>query len=262
MKTKIIVAIAMLFGLCGFASAQPAFFAASGVNSTNPSGWVGGGQAGYNWQNGSLVYGLEADIAALGLRSTMNTTLIGNIPIPAFATTTSNIDWYGTVRGRLGWATGPVMIYGTGGLAYGRTGLNSTLVDPFFGIALNTQSSSVKTGWVLGAGLDYLVRPNLILNFSYQYIDLGRTNLYGIVAPNQILSQNLYGRDQFQVATIGLSWLFAPSAPAAVGRMYTKAPLAPVVTSPWQGIYVGGRVGGAKGNKTDAQYSDDPGATF
>ena len=255
MKAKITVAMAILLGLCDFASAQSF---ASGSNSASAGGWLAGAQAGYNWQSASLVYGIESDIAGLGLKNTTNTSLLGNIVPAPTTTTTSSIDWYGTVRGRLGWATGPAMFYGTGGLAYGGTSLNSTVVDTFYSTTLNSQSSSVKTGWVVGAGLDYLLRPNLILNFSYQYVDLGRTSLAGTTAGNTGLSQSIYARDQFQVVSVGLSWRFAPPAPAAVDRMYNKAPSLPMPTAPWQGFYGGGHGGGAWGNKTDGQYSDFP----
>ena len=256
MRAKFIVAIAILLGLPGFALAQPAEGFASGLNSARASGWVGGAQAGYNWQSGSVVYGIEADIAALGLKSTMDTTLLGDIFPPPTAHTTSSIDWYGTVRGRLGWATGPVLFYGTAGLAYGGTKLNSTIVDSFFATTLNSQSSSTKTGWVAGAGIDYRWTRNLILNFSYQYVDLGKTSLFGTTIGDTSLSQSIYARDRFQVVTVGLSWMFDPPAPAVVNRMYTKAPVVPVASPPWQGLYVGGHGGGAWGNKTDGQYSD------
>jgi outer membrane immunogenic protein len=257
MKTKIIFAIAALLALPEFAAAQlppPAV----GANSASSSSWLAGAQAGYNWQRGSVVYGVEADISGTGLKSTMNTTLQSLFVPPPTAFTTSSIDWYGTVRGRLGWATGPVMFYGTGGLAYGRTGVNSTLNDNVLPASLNSQSSSVKAGWVAGFGIEYLWRPNLILNLGYQYVDLGTTSLVaslpGGAAP---LSQSVNASGRFQVVTVGLSWLFAPADPAAVDRpKYTKAPVAPLVSEPWSGLYAGGHAGGAWGNSTNASYSD------
>jgi outer membrane immunogenic protein len=174
LKLSIVV---MLLGLPGLALAQPAPGNSSGLNSSSASGWLAGAQAGYNWQSASVVYGIEADIAGLGLKHTMNTTLLGDIIPAPTASTTTNIDWYGTVRGRLGWTTGPVLFYGTGGFAYGGTRLNSTVFDPILPTSLNTQSSSVKTGWVAGAGIDYHWTRNLILNLSYQYVDLGKTSL-------------------------------------------------------------------------------------
>jgi len=74
MKAKIVVALSALLVLPEFAFAQvlaPAF----GSNSSSASSWLAGAQAGYNWQSGSVVYGVEADIAGTGLKNTMNTTL-------------------------------------------------------------------------------------------------------------------------------------------------------------------------------------------
>jgi outer membrane immunogenic protein len=254
MQTKIIVAIIALLALPEFAAAQPAPVPAVGANSASSSSWLAGAQAGYNWQRGSLVYGVEADISGTGLKSSMNTTLQSIFVPPPTAVTTSSIDWYGTVRGRLGWTTGPVMFYGTGGLAYGRTNVNSTLSDNILLTSLISQSSSVKAGWVAGFGIEYLLRPNLIANLGYQYVDLGTTSL---VASSPPLSQSVNASGRFQVVSVGLSWLFAPADPVAVDRpKYTKAPVAPLVSEPWSGLYAGGHAGGAWGNSTNASYSD------
>jgi outer membrane immunogenic protein len=256
MKTKMIVAIAGLLALPEVASAQflpppPAI----GSNSASASSWLGGAQAGYNWQRGSVVYGLEADISGTGLKSTMNTTLQSFLAPPPTAVTTSSIDWYGTVRGRLGWATGPVMIYGTGGLAYGSTNVNSTLTNNILSTSLNSQSSSVKAGWVAGFGIEYLWRPNLILNLGYQYVDLGKTSLVAS-SPNGRLTQSVNASGQFQVVSVGLSWLFPAPGPAAVdGPKYNKAPQM-LVSEPWNGFYAGGHAGGAWGNREHGSYSD------
>jgi outer membrane immunogenic protein len=257
MKTINILATAALLALPEFASAQQAP-PSLGSNSSSSSSWLAGAQAGYNWQSGSLVYGIETDISGTGLKNSMNTTLQSLFVPPPTAFTTSSIDWYGTLRGRLGWATGPVMIYGTGGLAYGRTSVNSTLNDNFVPASLNSQSSSVKAGWVAGFGIEYLLRPNLLVNLGYQYVDLGTTSLVasGPLPGGGSLNQSVNARGQFQVVSAGLSWLFS-AGPAAVDRpKYTKAPLAPSMSEPWSGFYAGGHGGGAWGNRTDATYSD------
>jgi outer membrane immunogenic protein len=263
MKTKMVIAVAGLLMLPEVAtSARLNFPPAVASNSASSSSWLAGAQMGYNWQRGSLIYGFEADMSGLDLDSQMNTTLprFPSFLPPVTANTTSGIDWYGTVRGRLGWAAGPMMFYGTGGLAYGRTNVNSTLTDTFFPVSLNTQSSSVKTGWVAGFGFEYLLRPNLILNVGYQYVDLGSTSVVGS-SPDGSLQQGINAHGQFQVVTVGLSWLFQPAGGSAVvdGPKYAKAPYvkAPVAAvAPWEGFYAGGHAGGAWGNRTNADYVD------
>ena len=75
-------------------------------NSAKPSGLSGGIQGGYNWQSGPMVYGLEGDLQITGANDT-------------FAPYKFSNPWFGTVRGRIGYAFNNVLFYGTGGLAFG-----------------------------------------------------------------------------------------------------------------------------------------------
>src|ERR1700704_5405702 len=92
---------------------------------TRSSGVIGGAQLGYNWQIGSVVTGLEADIQGSGIKGSAraNPTLVANgIPDPSSVLSSEQkLSWFGTVRGRLGVTVTPeLLLYGTGGLAYGR----------------------------------------------------------------------------------------------------------------------------------------------
>jgi hypothetical protein len=118
------IAVGTLGLLCQNASAGNSVTAfGTGSNSARASSWVGGAQFGYNHQNGSVVYGFETDISATHLKTDMN-TVFGSAPLPVTtANTNSKIDWYGTSRGILGWANGPVMFYGTGGGGVGPPGV-------------------------------------------------------------------------------------------------------------------------------------------
>ena len=81
--------------------------------------------AGYNWQQGPWVYGLETDLSGTGLKTSMSGGLVS--PCTGdFASTIAKVDWYGTFRGRAGWIAGNFFFYGTGGLAYGHVDLSST----------------------------------------------------------------------------------------------------------------------------------------
>lgn len=209
-------------------------------NSASASSWLAGAQAGYNWQRNSLVYGFEADISGTHLSSTMNAALPA--ALPAFANTTADIDWYGTVRGRLGWASGPFMFYGTGGLAYGNVSLNSSVSMPAFPLFVGGQTSSVKAGWVLGAGFEYLWTPNLSLSVGYQYIDLGSVSLAGTTTVGLVgLTESVSTHAQFQLVSAGLSWRFPPGDRGSHG--------------PWEGLYVGGHAGGGWGDNANGVYS-------
>jgi outer membrane immunogenic protein len=224
-----------------------------GANSANASSWIGGAQGGYNWQNGSAVYGFETDFSFTNLKSSMSDGL-GCSPSPCSppivpppsANTSSGVDWYGTVRGRLGWTTGPLLFYGTGGLAYGKVNLNSSFNSTFGGLSLslNSQTSPVRAGGVLGGGIDYMVNPNVLVNLGYQYVDLGTVNVAssatGNCGGNCSITQNASAHAQFQVISLGLNWKFAPTNAASKS---------------WEGGYIGGHAGGAWGNNTNANYS-------
>jgi len=186
----------------------------AGSGRTYPSGFIGGGQIGYNWQYSPLiVVGLEADFQGAVERdhNTITNSFTGSFtPIitvealvnaPAIPTTVSGstvldyqtkIDWFGTVRARLGyvWGNGDVLSYLTGGLAYGRVGINGTSTvsgavsvatgDSFF----NSQSfdnSHVNIGWVVGYGTEGRLAgmPGWTWKVEGLYVDLGTLDATG-----------------------------------------------------------------------------------
>lgn len=216
---------------------NPAF----GANSANASSWLAGAHAGYNWQRGAVAFGFETDLQATHLNSSMFGGLSHNPPIvppPAgdFAATMALIDWYGTFRGRLGVTSGQWLFYGTAGLAYGGVSLSSNFSTA--GLSLASQVSDTKVGWVAGVGAEYLLRPNVVLNFGYQYVDLGSLNLAASTPPGVVvIAQRASASAQFQAVMAGVSWRFAPMG------------------APWEGGYVGAHGGGAWGNSTNAAYT-------
>jgi outer membrane immunogenic protein len=239
MNLKIAVAAGALLVLQGSASAQ-FLNPATGSGSASASSWLVGVHAGYNWQRDALVYGLEGDLSVVHLRSEINTVLS---PVPFPASAISLIDWYGTVRGRLGWTSGPLLFYGTGGFAFGGVDLSSSLSAG--ALSLNAQTSTTRGGYVVGAGVDYLWRPDVIINLKYQYVDLGTVSVASSATTGGGGSsfQSADARARFSVVAVGVSWLFD-----SAGRPRR---------APWESAYVGGHVGGAWGNNTSANYSSD-----
>jgi outer membrane immunogenic protein len=130
-------------------------------NPAKPSGFSGGVQAGYNWQNGPFVFGLEGDIQATGAEET-------------FAPWKFSNPWFGTVRGRAGYSFNNVLFYGTGGLAFGE------LRAETFGLS-ETQTNA---GWTLGAGAEMGFAPNLSAKVEYLYVDLANSNFVVTGASN------------------------------------------------------------------------------
>src|SRR5256885_6575157 len=119
----------------------------NGSNSANASSWLAGAHAGYNWQQGGLVFGFETDFQAAHLNSSMTGGLRYTPPPPGptdFAGTLAAIDWYGTFRGRVGTTVGPVFVYLTAGVAYANVDLSSTFSA--FGLTTYTQTIQPKIG--------------------------------------------------------------------------------------------------------------------
>jgi len=150
--------------------------------STSAKGVIGGGQIGYNWQMPSQwLIGLEADLQGSGITGSASQTLTPAL-LPSTSTgVTKSIDWFGTVRGRVGFlATPEVLLYGTGGLAYGQTKSSFNTTDLTNGcvanatLCANGSSSSVRAGWTAGAGAEAMLGSNWSAKLEYLYVDLGR----------------------------------------------------------------------------------------
>ncbi len=140
-----------------------------GATRTLGDGFTIGGTIGYNHQIGNVVFGLEADLNYVDLGRTVAFSNGG-------LTTTLSQDatYLGTVRARLGFAIDRVLIYGTGGLAYGDTEASTTIATPAALWVGN--KSSTRFGYAVGAGLEYAFTNNLSAKVEYLYYDLGKTN--------------------------------------------------------------------------------------
>jgi outer membrane immunogenic protein len=203
------------------------------LNGTDTiAGGFGGGQIGYNFQFGSWVLGAEADLQGAGIRGSGSQSIINPLgvttgplaitggtagPTGVCQTTSAasgsllaypggvpggacvgrndlDVDWFGTVRARLGYAFGNTLIYGTGGFAAGGVTMSSTYTDNnvalggakalaaaqpnVVGDLLHPQvarvsNSATNTGWTAGGGIEVKLSPSWSLKGEYQYINLG-----------------------------------------------------------------------------------------
>jgi len=132
--------------------------------TTDATGFIGGGQIGYNWQNGNYVYGLEADFDGLTGKGSSNPTGAkgsGNI--------NNRITWLSTIRTRAGLALGNTMAYITGGLAIGE------VKDNFGPFSCCTKSASkTRVGWTVGGGVETFLTQNWTLGAEALFVDLGQ----------------------------------------------------------------------------------------
>jgi outer membrane immunogenic protein len=169
----------------------------AGSNTTYPGGFIGGGQIGYNWQYSPLiVVGLEADFqGALERDGNIVTSNFTGVAAPLSVTGSAVLDyqtkiqWFGTVRGRIGyvWGNGNLLSYVTGGLAYGRVDLEGTSTvsggvssggpSTPFSISHAIGHSQVNTGWVVGYGTEGVINFWGARNWTWKieglYMDLG-----------------------------------------------------------------------------------------
>jgi outer membrane immunogenic protein len=133
--------------------------------------FTAGGLLGYNYQIDQIVLGVEADINYLGFGDS-NKNDVSEIfqADGAYSRTSFEADWFGTIRARLGFAVDNVLIYGTGGAAYGHMEADGKLV-----VGDNVWKGSTEAtnwGWTVGAGAEYGI-DNWSLGLEYLYVDLG-----------------------------------------------------------------------------------------
>ena len=191
----------------------------------NQEGFTGGGQVGYNFQftpGSGIVVGVEADAQYLDFgRSRNNAFLVGPLAPGYYVTDPrglSSLDFFGTVRGRLGYAFDRTLVYGTGGFAYGSGSADRS----FGGYAGN---DSFRTGWAVGGGIEYALPTDSFLNFFRSsavtlkveglYVNLDRNTrnqgAFVINAANNFpVVYSGIGRrsDEFAVVRAGLNYKF------------------------------------------------------
>jgi outer membrane immunogenic protein len=137
-------------------------------NGARPSGAVGGGQAGYSWQAGRFVIGGETDLQVSGADDT-------------FAPWQFSNPWFGTLRGRAGFAMNNVVFYGTAGLAYG--GLKAQLAG--------ARESKTQSGWTAGAGVEVALARKWSAKAEYLFMDLADRGYVLTGVPNGLESNML-----------------------------------------------------------------------
>ncbi|HZO47171.1 MAG TPA: outer membrane beta-barrel protein [Xanthobacteraceae bacterium] len=136
-------------------------------SSATGTGFIGGGQIGYNWQRGNFVFGIEADGSWLNAKAENTNT----VPDGTYGTE-HNIRWMSTVRSRFGLAVGDTMAYVTGGVAFG--GVKNR---ELFGSAGEISQSKTRVGWTVGGGIEHMWSRNFTIALEGLFVDLGRSNV-------------------------------------------------------------------------------------
>ena len=154
-------------------------------------GWLGGAQLGYNWQHDHLVVGLETDIDRAGISGDGAAPLFdftNHLPIlNAFESGHQSLEWFGTLRGRIGAEAGGLLMYGTGGLSYGRVELSELNVTfpGFLPLTFAGSQSTWRTGWTAGLGAEWAFASRWSAKAEFLHFDLGSTTVTALpLAPN------------------------------------------------------------------------------
>lgn len=148
----------------------------------NQAAFTGGGLLGYNYQIDRAVIGVEADINYLGFSSETDYERSHVDPMGATWESTNKLsfegNWFGTLRGRLGYAMDNVLLYGTGGAAYGHMKVRHDYAgssDDGRGATVDGSVDTVNWGWTIGAGVEYGI-DRWSLGLEYLFVDLGSAN--------------------------------------------------------------------------------------
>ncbi len=199
-------------------------------------GGVFGGQIGYNWQSSNWVFGLEADLQWSGQRGSGDFLCAaggavipgaGVLPGPCLAGSTflppgtigatlsvdQRLEWFGTLRGRLGVLVTPsVLLYGTGGLAFGSVKTDALLASITPGgvpVAATSSTSTTHAGWTIGAGIEAHLGGNWTGKAEYLYMDLG-TFSSTVALPAAFIGANINSRITDNIFRVGINYHFSP----------------------------------------------------
>jgi outer membrane immunogenic protein len=168
---------APLYNWSGFYIGAMGGFGKEDTSDFALSGGFGGGTAGYNWQTGQFVFGIEADAAGADISS--------SFAIPGLVSAEDKIRALGTVRGRVGIAYEQVLFYGTGGFAWADERVSASA------LGVSISDTKTRTGWAAGAGAEWMFLPHWSVKAEYLYRSFGSENFFASTIPGGVDSGTL-----------------------------------------------------------------------
>jgi outer membrane immunogenic protein len=181
------------------------------LSQNSRSGFLGGGQVGYNWQSGWVVLGVQGDIAGLDVK--------GTVPCMVVLSCTAKSHWLATVSGRIGGVVADrTLLYVKGGAAWLNTTHSVTAPTGaggggfgfgFGGAGLSTSADSTAMGWLLGMGVEYMFANNWTGFIEYNYMDFEKKNIAlrgGLLPAGVVVNADLLNK--LSVAKVGVNYKF------------------------------------------------------
>ena len=185
----------------------------TGSSGSSGAGFVGGVQAGYNWQSSRFLIGLEADVDYFQRSSSLTKTGIVTTGDALTVTNQSNSNWIATIRPRVGLVWDRLLVYATGGVAFTRIGYTEAMVTTLASSSGAFSVSQTKTGWTVGAGAEYALvnRWSVKVEYLYaQFTGLGGTS--ALVSTVPIGFSNVFtgrtGTFSDNIVRVGLNYRF------------------------------------------------------
>jgi len=177
----------------------------------NNGAFTSGAQLGYNYQICNFVFGLETDFNYNGVdeSDSVNRALSSPLLGRLLHTVKQNIDYFGTFRARVGFTPiDRLLVYGTGGLAYGHVSSSSNVLFTPFGDNYVGSKSDIRAGWTAGGGSEYAVTNNWTLRVEYLFVDLGKQSYSKGDAnyPEYTYTTNIENREH--VIRLGINYKF------------------------------------------------------
>lgn len=173
-----------------FASSSVPAIATVGAQNLSSNAFTGGGQAGFNLQHHNVVLGLETDFGGMNLSQQKTGTATYPCCAPTAFTITQFVgtSWLFTLRPRIGFTAGPVMVYGTGGLAVSNVEYTALFTDTFATAEENGGKTSIQTGWAAGGGAEIKTGKHWSVKGEFLHADFGSlsntsTNLTAFTPP-------------------------------------------------------------------------------
>jgi outer membrane immunogenic protein len=166
-----------------------------GASSVDGDGWLAGIQAGYNYQWGNIVLGIEGEFSFADVKFKDDNFFAGTL--------TLKNDYFATVAGRVGYAFNRFLVYGKGGVAFTRDKWDGN--DGAGGTVSGTFN---RTGWLIGAGVEYAMWNSFSIKAEYNFMSFGNVSEHLTTTGGLVAAGTAQVSEDIHIAKVGLNYRF------------------------------------------------------